>query len=48
VGFWDDQSRIASQWQVDRRFVPAMKPVLRKKLCAGWMKALERAKAWEK
>jgi glycerol kinase len=48
VGFWKDQSEIASQWQVDRRFEPAMKPVERKRLCAGWMKALERARAWEK
>ena len=48
VGFWADQSEIASQWQVDRRFVPAMKPAVRKKLCTGWMKALERAKSWEK
>ena len=48
VGFWQDQSEIASQWQVDRRFAPAMKPDMRKKLCAGWMKALQRAKAWEK
>jgi len=48
VGFWQDQSEIASQWQVDRRFAPAMKPDMRKELCAGWTKALQRAKAWEK
>jgi glycerol kinase len=48
VGFWPNQSEIASHWQVDRKFAPAMKPPVRKKLCAGWMKALERAKAWEK
>ncbi|PYM15254.1 MAG: glycerol kinase [Verrucomicrobia bacterium] len=47
VGFWKDQTEIADQWQMDHRFVPAMKPVTRKKLCAGWTKALARAKAWE-
>src|ERR1043166_1424991 len=26
VGFWKDQKQIAAQWQVDRRFTPAMKP----------------------
>jgi glycerol kinase len=48
VGFWKDQSEIAAQWQMDRRFVSTMKPATRKKLCAGWMKALSRAKAWER
>jgi glycerol kinase len=47
VGFWKNESEIASQWQVDRKFSPAMKPAVRKTLCAGWAKALERAKAWE-
>jgi glycerol kinase len=47
VGFWNGPLEIAKQWQVDRRFVPDMKPAMRKKLCGGWMKALARAKAWE-
>ena len=47
VGFWKDQTEIARQWQADRRFVPDMKPATRKQLCAGWTKALARAKAWE-
>ena len=47
VGFWKDQAEIARQWQVDRRFVPAMKHAARKQLCAGWAKALARAKEWE-
>jgi glycerol kinase len=48
VGFWKDQSDIARQWQVDRRFLPAMKPGTRKQLRSGWEKALARAKGWEK
>jgi len=47
TGFWKDQKQIATQWQVDRRFQPAMKPAQRKQLAAGWRKALERAKRWE-
>jgi glycerol kinase len=48
VGYWKSESEIAAQWQVDRNFKPAMKPVARKQLCSGWIKALERAKTWEK
>ena len=47
VGYWKDQKQIATQWQVDRRFTPAMKAAERKRLDAGWRKALERAKRWE-
>src|ERR1041385_4945816 len=47
VGFWKDQKQIAAQWQVDRRFTPAMKSADRQKLERGWHKALARAKAWE-
>jgi glycerol kinase len=47
VGFWRDQNQIAAQWQVDRRFKPAMKPALRNRLETGWRKALERARRWE-
>ncbi len=47
VGYWKDQKEIATQWQVDRRFSPAMKNSTRKQLRAGWDKALSRAKAWE-
>ncbi len=47
VGFWKNQKEIAAQWQVDRRFAPKMKPAVRKKMTAGWTKALARAKAWE-
>src|SRR6266550_5438443 len=47
VGYWTDQNHIAAQWQVDRRFTPAMKPPQRKQLETGWRKALERARGWE-
>jgi glycerol kinase len=47
VGFWKSQAEIARQWQVDETFTPAMKAPARKKIAAGWERALERAKAWE-
>ena len=47
VGYWKNTAEIAAQWQADRRFAPAMKPVARQKLLAGWDKALARAKRWE-
>jgi glycerol kinase len=47
VGYWEDRKQIAAQWQVDRRFTPAMKSSQRSKLEQGWNKALERARRWE-
>ncbi len=47
VGFWRNRAEIAAQWQMERRFTPAMKPAVRRKILAGWSKALQRAKAWE-
>ena len=47
VGFWRNQTEIATQWKVDRTFEPTMKPARREDLRAHWTKALERAKKWE-
>jgi len=47
VGYWKNQAEIARQWQVDRRFTPAMKAAARERLAKGWERALSRAKAWE-
>ena len=47
VGFWKNQADIARQWQVDKRFKPAMKTAARSKITKGWVRALGRAKAWE-
>ena len=48
VGYWKNQVEIAEQWQVDRIFEPTMPQARREELLAGWRKALERAKGWEK
>ena len=47
VGFWKNQADIARQWQVDKRFKPAMKPAARTRIAKGWQRALSRARAWE-
>lgn len=48
VGFWKDQREIAAHWKADRRFIPAIKPALRKQLLTGWTRALARAKNWSR
>ncbi len=46
IGYWKDQSEIASQWQVERVFEPHMPLEHKEELKAGWEKALRRAKDW--
>jgi glycerol kinase len=46
VGHWKDSGEIASHWQVDRSFEPAMERGRAQELIAGWHKAVERAKNW--
>jgi glycerol kinase len=46
VGYWKDAADVARNWQVDRRFEPAMARDRVEALRAGWAKAVERAKAW--
>src|SRR6266480_982215 len=36
VGYWKSQADIARQWQVDKKFNPAMKPAARKQIASGW------------
>ena len=47
VGFWASRAEISTQWQMDRRFKPAMKPAERTRRMLGWRKALQRASGWE-
>ena len=46
VGYWEDRDEIARQWQVERRFEPAMDPGRRAALMARWGRAVEHAKGW--
>ncbi|WP_334266540.1 glycerol kinase GlpK [Edaphobacter sp. HDX4] len=46
VGYWPDKEAIASQWQMDRIFRPAIDAEGRRKVRAVWRRALERARDW--
>jgi glycerol kinase len=46
VGYWSDPRDIAANWQIDRRFEPAMARDRAAALTAGWDKAVARAKTW--
>jgi glycerol kinase len=46
VGFWKSEEEVASNWQVDRRFEPAMSRDQASSLRGQWEKAVTRAKAW--
>jgi glycerol kinase len=43
---WRDRSEIATQWSVGTRFSPVGRKDDRKRLRAGWQRAIERSKAW--
>ncbi len=46
VGYWEGVDEIARQWQVERRFEPAMETGRRAELMARWGRAVEHAKGW--
>ncbi|TFW06223.1 glycerol kinase GlpK [Oxalobacteraceae bacterium OM1] len=46
VGFWKSKEEIAAQWQIERRFEPAMSNDERAARLADWRRAVERARAW--
>jgi glycerol kinase len=48
VGFWKSVNDVSGQWQVDRRFEPAMPRAKADALRGRWTDALQRSKAWEK
>ena len=46
VGYWKDLEEIQTNWNLDKRFLPAMNLDQRARLCAGWDRAVERSKNW--
>ena len=46
TGVWDSLEDIRSQWTLDRLYTPQMAPARREQLCAGWRKAVSRARDW--
>lgn len=47
VGYWKDESDVATHWQEQRRFRPHLGALQRDRLVAGWTRAVERAGKWE-
>lgn len=47
VGYWENQSIIASQWNMDQSFTPTMNEDVSKELYSGWKKAIEATKAFK-
>jgi glycerol kinase len=43
---WHDAGEISAQWQMDRRFEPAMAPAARAAKLLRWQSAVERSRAW--
>jgi glycerol kinase len=46
VGFWADVDSLRKNWQEDKRWMPEMPEAKRKKLYAGWKKAVTRTFDW--
>ena len=47
VGYWKNREEISKQWNVERRFEPAMGTAERAQKLKIWRKAVERASQWE-
>lgn len=48
TGFWTSQAEISRNWQVECHFEPEKDSVWREGAYKGWLKAVERSRAWEK
>jgi glycerol kinase len=46
VGVWESAGTVSRQWQVDKRFEPALSSAVVARRRAEWRAALERAKGW--
>lgn len=46
IGYWQSPQEIASQWQMQRRFEPAMSADERAQQLATWRRAVDRARQW--
>ena len=48
TGYWESQQDILDNWQIERRFEPAMSAEKREELVKGWEKAVSRVMGWAK
>jgi len=46
VGYWRNLDDLRANWQIDKRWQPQMDAATRKKLYAGWLKAVQRSMHW--
>jgi glycerol kinase len=46
VGLWSSREELSERWTLDRRFEPAMDAAARDRERAGWVRAVEVARAW--
>jgi len=46
VGYWENVQALQSQWQLDRRFAPALPADQVTRSLRGWQRAVSAAKAW--
>jgi len=46
VGFWSSTDEVAANWQVDRRFEPAMPPEAAAARLRQWERAVQRSRDW--
>ncbi len=48
TGFWDSKEELAEKWKLQRRYDPQMSEEEREGLHRRWLKAIERAKGWDR
>jgi glycerol kinase len=46
VGYWSSREEIAIQWQIEKRFEPAMSEDERKQRLTDWRRAVQRSQQW--
>ena len=46
TGYWSSTDELRAQWQVDRRFTPAIDPGERESLLRGWNRAVNATVSW--
>jgi glycerol kinase len=48
VGFWGSQQELTGQWSLNAHYEPRMSREEANGLYAGWQRAMERARDWER
>ena len=48
AGYWKSKEDVLENWQIDRKFTPAMDSALRNEKLTGWNRAVGRSLSWAK